>query len=106
MPVCCIIFTPHNMPDPLALRRERKMHSKTYTKSPRVWKVCCCCFLPGTQPTPLPRAAQLFAGFYNMQCALHYTPANSSRSHHALLLQVPPRGSGRAGPASQSITLS
>ena len=34
------------MPDPLAMHRERKMHSKTYTKSPRVWKVCCCCFLP------------------------------------------------------------
>jgi hypothetical protein len=34
------------MPDPLAMHRERKMHSKTYTKSPRVWKVCCRCFLP------------------------------------------------------------
>ena len=40
------MFTLHNMPDPLAMHRERKMHSKTYTKSPRVWKVCCCCFLP------------------------------------------------------------
>lgn len=36
------MFTSHNMPDPLAMHRERKMHSKTYTKSPRVWKVCCC----------------------------------------------------------------
>ena len=58
------------MPDPLVVH-ERKMHSKTYTKSPRVWKVYCC-FLSRSPPplrgsTTAATSFELFAGFYNMQ---------------------------------------
>ena len=69
--IITIISTPHNMPDPLALRRERKMHSKTSTKSPRVWKVCCfCCFPSPVQPAPVLQLSSLLAF---ITCSVHCT---------------------------------